>query len=242
MLKDAARLARYGMRMALRPRSVDIGGVRLNVPATAHGPVLASIYAEKYEGLEARELPRLLAPGDVVVEAGSAIGFIGLICQRIVGAGNVHMIEANADLIPEIKKNFALNGAPDPKIHHALAAAEDGPPTPFHVADQFWSSSVIAACATKRTDMVASIGLNALFRKTGATVFICDIEGGEFALLPMLDLSQLRLIVIEIHEKHALPGAGPAIKKFIADAGFYLAAEYKREVFIYRRLSPALAG
>lgn len=221
--------------MATRPAQVAIAGVKLNVPASATGRVLASIYAEKYEGLEVRELPRLLRAGDVVVEAGAAIGFVGLIAQQSVGPRNVHMIEANRDLIAEIERNWRDNGVAAPKIYHGLAAAEAGPPVDFHVANLFWASSVIDHGQTRRTDKVEQIGLNGLFRETGASVFICDIEGGEFALLAKLDLSSLRLIVIELHEKRAGAGQMEAAQKTITAAGFVLTQVFKNEVFIFER-------
>lgn len=237
MLSELTRLTRYAWRMATRPKQVEIAGVKLNVPETAQGRVLASIYAEKYEGLEVRELPRLLRADDVVVEAGAAIGFVGLIAQKSVGAENVHMIEANKDLIPEIERNWRDNGVSTPQIYHGLASAEAGPPVDFHVANLFWASSVIDHGQTQRTDEVSQIGVNDLFRETGANVFICDIEGGEFALLPKLDLSDLRLIVIELHEKRSAPGEMDAAQATIANAGFVLTQSFKNEVFIFERCS-----
>jgi len=235
MLSELVRLVRYGWRMATRPTQVTIAGVKLNVPPSATGRVLASIYAEKYEGLEVRELPRLLRADDIIVEAGAAIGFVGLIAQKSVGAENVHMIEANKDLIPEIGRNWRDNGVSAPKIYYGLAAAEAGPPVEFHVANLFWASSVIDHGQTQRTDKVDQIGLNDLFRKTGASVFICDIEGGEFALLPILDLSGIRLIVIELHENRAGAGEMDAAQRVIEEAGFNLKQSFKDEVFIFER-------
>ncbi len=235
MLNDIPRLLRYAWRMASRPARVTIAGVKLNVPASAKGRVLASIYAEKYEGLEVRELPRLLKPDDVVVEAGAAIGFVGLIAQKVVGPENVYMIEANRDLIPEIARNWRDNGSEPCQVRHGLAAAEAGPPVDFHVADLFWASSVIDHGATRRVDKVEQVGLNDLFGQKNASVFICDIEGGEFALLPQLDLSGLRLIVIELHEKRAEAGEMEAAQKQIESAGFALTQSFKNEVFIFER-------
>jgi len=235
MLTEITRLTRYGWRMATRPKQVTIAGVKLNVPGSATGRVLASIYAEKYEGLEVRELPRLLRADDIVVEAGAAIGFVGLIAQRTVDAQNVIMIEANRDLVPEIERNWRDNNAGAPQILHGLAAAEDGPPVDFHVANLFWASSVIDHGETQRTDRVNQIGLNPLFRDKRASVFICDIEGGEFVLLPELDLSGLRLIVIELHEKRAAPGEMDAAIDRIKSAGFTLTNSFKNEVFIFEK-------
>ncbi len=240
IFSEAARLTRYAGRMLTKPTDVWIDGVRLAVPDGAAGRVLASIYAEKYEGLETRALPRYLKPDDVVVEAGAAIGYVGARCARIVGAENVHMIEANKDLVPEIERNFSLNGLPAPKLLHGLAAAGPGPAQAFQVAEQFWSSSVLDRGTTKRVAQVPLVDVPRLVAETSASVFICDIEGGEFTLFPALDfagpaLASLRLIVAELHGKLAEDGAVERLLQQLKAAGFALSETLGGEVFILTR-------
>ena len=235
VVSEAFRLARYAVRVAQRPRVVVIKGVHIHVPETARGSVLASIYSEKYEGLEIRALPRYLREDDIIVEAGAAIGFLGIHCAKVVGTKSVHMIEANADLVPMIERNFALNGYPEPITYNALAAAGEGGPVDFHVVSEFWSSSVIDRGRTERVDRVEQIDLNRLFRETGATVFICDIEGGEFALLPQLDLSTIRLVVIELHDHLARDGQMDSAVEYFRDSGFALAECLGNEVYVFTR-------
>lgn len=233
------RLLRYAGRLATRPNEVEIAGLKIAVPPGADGPVRAILYAELYEGLERRALPILLRPEDRVVEAGAAIGFIGLCCARIVGPQNLLLTEANKDLVLEIERNFAANGFERPRILQALAAAQDGPPEAFHVAEQFWSSSALDRGATRRVDRVQRANLNTLFRSFEATVFICDIEGGEFALLPGLDFTGVRLVVAELHRKLAKPGEVERARASIEAQGFRLAQCFKDEVFIFERLQTA---
>lgn len=234
-LSDAARLARYAWRMAVKPNEITLGGFRLKIPAGAQGKVLASLYAELYERHEASAVARYLEPDDVVVEAGAAIGYVGLHCARIVGAHNVHMIEANDALIEEIKGNFASNGHSEPRLHHALAGHRDGDPARFHVAKQFWSSSTKDRGATERTIHVPTVDLNRIFREMTATVFICDIEGGEFDLIPNLDFEGVRLAMIEIHP-HLHDGDGVAlIDSAMTSAGFERHDMIAGEVGVYVR-------
>lgn len=234
VISEVARLARYGVRMIARPKEVTLAGVKLSLPDGVRGKVLASIYAEKYENLETKLLPKYLKPDDVVVEAGAAIGFVGAICANTVGAENVYMIEANPDLIPVIKKNFSLNGFAEPQTIQGVATAAEGDPVEFRVAEQFWSSSTLDRGQTLSVVKAPPVNLNRQFREKSATVFICDIEGGEFSLLPLLDLSTLRLIVIEVHHKLADAGAGTKLIKGIKNAGFDLKESVNDEVYIFQ--------
>lgn len=241
ILSHIARLTRYLQRLVLRPAEVDIGSVRLRLPDSARGKVRASIYAEKYKELEAKLLPQYLNKDDVIVEAGAAIGFVGVHCAHIVGVQNIHMVEANKDLLPIITHNFAINGYDRPNLMHGLACVKDEGTkdrnvVPFHIADQFWSSSIIDRGMTVRTDEVARIDLHALFKQTGASVFICDIEGGEFSLLPKLSLDGLRLVIIELHADLATEKEMAQTIQHFYNSGFSLAQSLKGEIYIFKRV------
>lgn len=235
VLSEILRLARYGARMALKPDTVPLGGFQLHMPPGARGRVRASIYAEKYENLETRALPDYLRKGDIVVEAGAAIGYVGLHCARLVGPENLILIEANKDLIPEIEANFHRNGFALPEILNGVAAVDAGGHVDFHISQQFWSSSVVDRGNTSRIDRLATIGLNALFRDRKASVFICDIEGGEFSLLPGLDFSTIRLAIIELHAQVGGAGAVEDAITIMARHGLPLARSIADEVFIFER-------
>ncbi|MEM8770329.1 MAG: FkbM family methyltransferase [Pseudomonadota bacterium] len=235
LINEIPRLIRYAGRLIRQPNEVEVAGVKLSIPEETKGPVLSSIYAEKYEGLEIAALPRYLRADDVVVEAGAAIGFVGLHCAKHIGLDRLVMIEANPALIPEIEKNFALNGHARPRLLHALAAADEEGTETFRVAEQFWSSSVLDRGQTLQTVEIAKADLNRLFREESASVFICDIEGGEFDLLPKLDFSGVRLILIELHQKLASAQAVAEAVKQIEAQGLALKETLKGEVYIFER-------
>jgi len=232
---EMARLARYGWRGITKPQEVRLGGFRVRPPPGAGGRVLASLYAEKYEELERRALPDLLRPEDRVVEVGSAIGVVGLVCARIVGPERLWMVEANPDLAETIRANFALNGMAAPQLHIGLGCSEPGDPIAFRVAKEFWSSSVLERGQTARVELAPRIDLNQLLRASQASVLICDIEGGEFELLPKLDLTGIRLIVAELHRKLGRPGAVESLLSGLQDSGFRRKLCFKDEVYILER-------
>jgi len=234
-LREIARLSRYAVRRLLKPDSVNIANLRLRIPEGARGAVLRSLYAEKYEQLECSLLPALLRADDRVLEIGSAIGLVGLVCARSVGLDRLEMVEANQDLRGEIIENFRANGFGPPWLHMGLAACRDGDPVPFRVSSQFWSSSTHDRGSTKRIDMVEQVNINRLIEEQKTTVLICDIEGGEVDLLPCLDLSAVRLIVAELHERVVGKAAVDQVANSLVNKGFMLRAILNDEVYVLER-------
>lgn len=235
LFAEAARLGRYVWRLAARPEFLNLHGFKIRMPVGAQGKVRASLYAELYERHEVAAVGRKLKPEDVVVEAGAAIGYVGLHCARIVGVDNVHLFEANPALKDEIINNFKRNDFSEPKLATAVASHSDDGPVDFHVAEQFWSSSTLDRGVTTRTVAAPRVDLNRIMKETGATVFICDIEGGEFALIPNLDLSGLRLAIVEVHDALAKDGELDAFDAAMDASGMELVETVAGEVRIYER-------
>lgn len=227
------RLVRYLVRLLLRPKTVRIGDLTLGIPAGTNGPVLHSLYAERYERLERALLPSLLKPDDRVVELGSAIGLIGLVTSRTVDPSQIVMVEANRDLIPEITRNFAMNGVALPDLRHGVAGTTTGS-VDFHVDGQFWASTTRPQAGKQhRIDNVEMIDTNDLLRKHNANVLICDIEGGEIDLLPQLDLTGIRLVIAELHPAVIGADGVERINQVMAAAGLPARRILNNEVYIF---------
>ena len=228
-----SRIVRYFVRLLLRPETVRIDGLTLHIPNGAKGPVLHSLYAERYERLERALLPALLQADDRVVELGSAIGFISLVTSRTVDPSRIVMIEANRDLIPEIRRNFATNGIALPDLRHGVAGTASGT-VEFHVDSQFWASTTRPQAGRQhRVDKVDMIDTNALLRQHGATVLICDIEGGEIDLLPALDLSGIKLVIAELHPAVIGQDGVARINEAMAAAGLPVRHILNDEVYLF---------
>jgi hypothetical protein len=73
----------------------------------------------------------------------------------------------------------------------------------------------------------------------GATVLICDIEGGEVELLGNADLSGIRLIILEAHYAEAGEAATDDLVRRLIGSGFSLDLDlsHTRYLVLRRRLS-----
>lgn len=204
-----------------RKRTVDVQGVTLSLDDVSPR-MRRHLCLGRYEEGEAHLARQALAPGDRVVEAGGAIGFIALYCMKRIGVRDYHMVEANPALLPLIRRNFALNGLDVPGITHAAVAAEDGTLS-FGVSPDFWASSLDDRPGQTRIEVPArslpTILAGLPFRPN---VLIMDIEGAEMSL-PIEHFDPFEKVVLEAHPSVV---GEPAVRSLVAA----LAARGLREV------------
>ncbi|MEM7090643.1 MAG: FkbM family methyltransferase [Pseudomonadota bacterium] len=159
-----------------------------------------SLRLESYEGKEAEAALRLIRRGDVVLELGGGIGFMSTLIATKTRAREVHSFEANPRLIEYIREVHSLNKAKKAQVHHAVLGEEDGSAT-FYLRQDILSSSLDRLSeedeATEQT--VPMRKSSTVFQNIEPTVLVCDIEGAESTLIPQLDLSGLRAVLIELH-------------------------------------------
>ncbi|MQQ07462.1 FkbM family methyltransferase [Epibacterium sp. SM1979] len=163
--------------------------------------VRASLRNDGYEQKEATAVEKLVKRGDVVMELGGGIGFMSTLVATKTRAKSVHAFEANPQLIPYIREVHALNKAAKAQVTHAVLGSEEGEAT-FYVRPNFLASSL--SPMEDDTDevtqvQVPALDVNKVIADLKPTVLICDIEGAEVDLLPKMDLSALRAVVIETH-------------------------------------------
>lgn len=162
--------------------------------------IRALLRTEVYEAKEATAIEKLIRKGDVVMELGGGIGFMSTLVATKTRAKSVHAFEANPQLIPYIQQVHALNKAQKAQVTHAVLGAENGEAT-FYVRPNFLASSL--SPMEDDTDVtevkVPALDVNAVIADLKPTVLICDIEGAEVDLLPQMDLTGLRAVVIETH-------------------------------------------
>jgi len=105
---------------------VTLSGVTLNTdPAIVGRQVRASIFKETYEEPERLLIPEGVRPGDRVLEAGGGIGFVSLLCARIVGAQNLLIYEPSLAMQKAIRANFMINGL-EPRLRGRALTAKGG--------------------------------------------------------------------------------------------------------------------
>lgn len=196
-------------------------GFTLHLPAEAVSPRVAlGILNGSYEATERQAATRGLSAADRVLELGAGIGLVALSIARAVPGVRLLTVEANPELEAPIRANFAANGC-DATLIGAVAALADGE-TEFHLARDFWASSTQALPEETRTIRRATVDVNRLIAEFRPSVLVMDIEGGEVALLPHIELGGLRRLVIEFHPALCLPAEISACVARLLGAGFVL--------------------
>ena len=72
----------------------DYHGVSLDLSALPNG-MKEVVISGNYERSEVMLLPGFIEPEDRILEIGSAIGFIGLYCRKIIGVKELVCVEPN---------------------------------------------------------------------------------------------------------------------------------------------------
>lgn len=206
-LKQFALCARYYFRKLRRPSSVTLKGVQLSFPQNISAGLRNALYSENYEVSELNALKAHLGPETRVLELGSSIGFLTISMCKMIGSDRVTAIEANPEVAVFARRNFGLNGV-SPKLLIGIADAEGrSEKTSFYIYDDFWSSSTIerANAGGGRRIECDVLPVNSIIAENDINVLVCDIEGGETALLPKLKLDNLRTIIAEFHPEVSSP-------------------------------------
>jgi FkbM family methyltransferase len=203
---------------------VEMRGVKAPVDPTVMSPTLVNaIRTGEYERAEAKKLPKMVEPGDRLLELGAGMGYLSSIAAMTAPLEKIVVVEANPALIPIIHKTHALNGVVAEVIHAAVVGEKTSDTVRFIVDEDFWASSI---GTRKNQDVrelvdVPTASVADLIREHAPTFLIIDIEGGETDILPHLDLSTCRMVLMELHFKEIGPHGIAAVFDCFARQGFY---------------------
>ncbi|HMO08872.1 MAG TPA: FkbM family methyltransferase [Paracoccaceae bacterium] len=195
-----AILRRTGMRTALPYHGLTVPLNRTGMNAE----IVRAILSHSYEDPEIRGLRRVVRPGDRVLELGSGLGVVTALAARAAApGGQVLSFEANPGMIPETRAFLQSHGISNVEIRHAvlIPGVAPGETRDFHLASSFAVGSLLGGTGRRSREVIAvpSEDLNATVAAFAPDVLLCDIEGGEADLIPALDASGLRAVVIELH-------------------------------------------
>lgn len=179
----------------------------LAVPLSRHGmsaDVVRAILSNYYEDPEIRGLRSVIRKGDRVLELGSGLGVVTALAARATtSAGKVLSFEANPAMVPDTLAFLANHGIDNVELRNEVLVpgAAEGESREFHVASSFSVSSLVGGTGRRSREViqVAAKDLNETVATFAPDVLLCDIEGGELELIPALDASNLRAVVIELH-------------------------------------------
>jgi FkbM family methyltransferase len=158
---------------------------------------------DAYEDREFLAVTANIKRQDVVIELGAGLGYMSTVAAKLGKAKEVHAYEGNPALIDYIQKVHHLNGVPQVKVHNAVFGAKDCR-VEFFVREEFNASSLSREAQGVNSpitsiEMVPMLDANGTFQQISPSFLICDIEGAEADILPLIDLSCLRCAVVELH-------------------------------------------
>jgi FkbM family methyltransferase len=224
-IRERVRRARvrpwkYLIRRLLRPRIVDIDGLRVIVdPARMESRTVKGFYHGDHEAPERVIVTEVLARDDHVLEAGAGMGLISMIAARIVGAGNVVSYEPTPVTFSILEDNVRLNALPIDCRPRALGA-KSGEMT-LYVRDNLISSSMYAWRGGQPIAVPVD-GIAKVLAETKSNVLIFDIEGAEIDVIAACPLAQVEKIVMEIHPHIVGDAAISRMYAHLFEAGFVL--------------------
>lgn len=176
-------------------------GMRFPLDRAILPPRIRTLLREgAYEAKEATAVRKLVKADDVVMELGAGIGFMSTLVATKTPAKSVHSFEANPQLMPYIAQVHAENNVTNAHVTNAVLGDQDGTAA-FYIRKNFLASSLDPmedAEDCTRVE-VPTRDVNAVIKELQPSVLICDIEGAEADLLPKMDLTGLRAVVIETH-------------------------------------------
>jgi FkbM family methyltransferase len=203
--------------------TTEVGGVKVRLGPFCSLLVAIEMVAGRYESQERTLLQGCLDDQDVVLELGTGIGVVAVLCARRLGSDRVFTFEANPGLIPTARETFQLNDV-TPRLENCVLGSAEGEMS-FHVEKDFWSSSTIKRSANARAIKVPVHSFSATIRKVQPTVLIVDIEGGEASLFDAAELGGVRKIMIELHPHVIGPVQTQRVRDVLRRAGFALVRE-----------------
>lgn len=187
--------------------AVSIQGVELGLPLNLSLHMKGVLVRGKYEQNELSILRTTLEKDDVVLEFGTGLGLLAIHSAKIVGSDNVTTYEANPELEEAIRDNFRRNRV-SPTLHIAAVGKESGKIN-FSISPDFWASSLIRPDNWKITPRhmrnrthditVAVESVRECISSVSPSFLICDLEGGEYEISKVWDLSTVSKLLIELH-------------------------------------------
>lgn len=195
--------ARFAMMKWRMPRTIKYQNLKVPLDRSGmNSEIILAMKSERYEYPEILGLKRALCSGDRVLELGSGLGVItALAAQSVAPKGKVLSFEANLAMIPDTQDFLADHGISNVELRHSVLVpkAKKDEKRDFHLTHSFASDSLLLNERVREVISVPAVQVNDIVSEFKPNVLVCDIEGGEFELIPALDASGLRVVLIELH-------------------------------------------
>lgn len=201
------------------------------------GRIRGSLRSGEYEAKEAEAVLKAVQDGDTIMELGAGVGFISSLLATQRNVKEIQSFEANPQLIPYIKRVYKENNITNAHINNAVLGPKKGKAT-FFVRKNFLSSSLSKEdegniVAEEKIDVLES---RATIQKINPDVLVCDIEGAEEHVIPDMDLSNVRVAVLELHPQWIGSKGVAAVFNAMMQAGLVYFPKWSHaKVVVFRR-------
>jgi len=202
----------------------QLNGIKIPLLKEIISPNLKkAIVSDTYESGEHKELQRIIQKGENILEIGAGIGYISALCRKNPKVNNITIFEANPLLIDFIRAVHDLNNIKNVSLKHGVLLNNFYEDTiDFYVRKDFWASSLSKEkFGHKQVVKVPVYNFNKTISEIKPTLIICDIEGGELNLLKNSDLTGVKKIYLELHQKLLGRKGMLEIFKILQNRGFH---------------------
>lgn len=180
---------------------IRLHGIWIKPRFAASETIVQHLVLGNYEAYEINALSTLLRPGDRLLEVGSGLGLTACYAaKRIRPGGRVISFDANPSIVERAQKHQRMNRLTNIAFRCGVLQERAGE-VPFHVALDFWESSLDPKPGTQVITTPAH-SVASILRELEPTIAMVDIEGGEYQLLSLTEwgaCSSLRRLIVEFH-------------------------------------------
>ena len=202
---------------------IDTGGILIPlIPEVITPAIEQPLRDGRYDQDQRGKLESCLQLGDRLLHLGTGLGLISTVAAKRIGGEAITSVEANPALIPLIEETHRLNDVAGVRLLNAVASAgERTGKVPFYLRKDFWASSLESDSRPYVALVdVPAVPISALMADAQPTVICCAIEGSELGLFDDVDLSTVRILILELHPEIYGQDGVARIDTALAKSGF----------------------
>jgi FkbM family methyltransferase len=210
-------------------------------PAIITPAIRRAMLEGRFEAEEGLQIPRIVRPGDRVLEIGAGIGFISTLLSRERRVASVLAVEANPRLMDYMTRLHRVNRVRKVRRLNAVLTNEPVASMTFYLRRDFWMGSLMAEPNPYLGTLeVPTTNLNGILRAEGINLIVCDVEGAESMLFQGADLAEVDRVFLELHD-HVTGLSGVArLFTTLAEQGFVYDPRHSNgSVVLFQKVGPA---
>lgn len=157
------------------------------------GQILSGAYSAEL----AQAISSLGLPGARALVIGAGLGVASSLVAKVRGVKRVIAIEANAELLPYLKRVHELNEVPFVETVHAVLGAGRRGMVPFYSRPDIRTSSTVPdECSWQLSTMVPSMDVNLILSEERISLIVCDVPDAAAQLAACTELATVDSILV----------------------------------------------